>query len=63
MKDSHLYERLSNLQGFKSLFHIIRNGDENLATEVYENVTLEANDHPKYNAIKAAYEHRFGTND
>lgn len=60
MKDTHLYTRLSQYNSFKSLLNLINTSDIPTVKELFANITREANDHPKYIAIKEAYVKRVG---
>lgn len=63
MKDSHLYNRLSNPTAVKVIMHMIRNDDIKTVHELYSNLLKEANDHPGFNNIKNAYEQRVNTQE
>ena len=60
MKDTHMYMRLSNYSSFRSLLNVINTENMDVVEQVYENITTHANDHPKYVAIKDAYDKRKG---
>lgn len=60
MKDTHLYQRLSNYNSFRSLLNVINTESIDVIKEVFANITREANNHPKYTAIKEAYVKRVG---
>lgn len=61
MKDTHLYQRLNNLNAVKTFMNMIKTGEKQIADELFANLTKDANDHPKYDNIKAAYVERFGS--
>ena len=63
MKDSHLYNRLSNPTAVKVMLFMIRNDDIKIVHELYNNLEREANDHPGFNIIKNAYEQRVNTQE
>lgn len=58
MKDSHLYKRLDNNYSFRSIVTTIAKHDFDVVTEMFNNLTNEAYDHPRYNHIKSLYEER-----
>jgi len=58
MKDSHFYKRLDDQTGFKALVNMLKNQPLNIAEQVFENITTEAEDHPKYEQIKQVWEQR-----
>ena len=58
MKDSHIYQRMSNPSVVKTYVHMLNTSDMATATELYNNITVNANDHPRYTVIKEAYEAR-----
>lgn len=63
MKDTHLYQRLSNNVTYRSLYNFIRTQPLDIAGEAMLNITRDASDHPKYNSIKQLYEQRLTKND
>lgn len=60
MKDTHLYQRMTSPQAVKVFLHMIKNDNEHVVKELYDNITREASDHPRYPAIQEAYKQRFG---
>ena len=58
MKDSHFYTRMSDGVGYKALVNMIKNQPLHLAEQVFDNITTEAEDHPKYEQIKQIWEER-----
>lgn len=58
MKGKHLYERLSNPQAVKTYIGMINTNDIELVKVLVGNITMEADDHPRYPAIVAAYQDR-----
>ena len=58
MKGTHLYERLSNPQAVKTYINMIKTNDIEIVKVLVGNITMEANDHPRYPTIYAAYEDR-----
>lgn len=58
MKGSHIYERMNNSQVVKVYLHMIKNDDLNVVKALVGNITLEADDHPRYGAILSAFESR-----
>lgn len=58
MKGKHLYERLSNPQVVKTYIHMINNNDIELVKALVGNISMEADDHPRYPAIVEAYNNR-----
>lgn len=62
MKDNHLYQRMSNQTAFKVYMNMIKTSEEQIAKELFANLTLHAKDHPRYENIKAAYVDRFSKN-
>jgi len=58
MKDSHIYQRMSNPTVIKTYVHMINTYEMDTVTELYNNITKQANDHPRYNAIVEAYNAR-----
>ena len=63
MKDTALYKRLSDNIGFRSLLVFIRKVEPEIAKEAYINISRDASDHPRYQAIVSAYNERFGSNN
>lgn len=61
MKDSHIYQRMNNTQVMKVYMNMIKTYEEDIVKDLFANITKEANDHPKYSNLKAAYDERFGT--
>ena len=59
MKDSHMYKRLSDANGYKALVNMLKNQPTHIAEQVFENITDQADDHPKYEAIKEIWLKRF----
>lgn len=60
MKDTHLYARMSQYNSFRSLVNVMNTESLSVITEVYNNITKEASDHPKYSVIKEIYDKRTG---
>lgn len=58
MKDSHIYERMNNPKVVKGYLNTILNQELWIAQALYGNITLEANDHPRYPAVHDAYQNR-----
>jgi len=58
MKDSEIYQRMNNPKVVQGYLKTILHGDLDIAKNIYGNITLVANDHPRYEAIKVAYENR-----
>ena len=58
MKDSHIYQRMSNPNVIKTYVHMLNTSDMETVTELYNNISVNANDHPRYTVIKEAYEAR-----
>lgn len=58
MKDSHLYQRMSNPYAFKVYMNMIRTYELDIVHDLYKNLQSEADDHPRFVDIKSAYEAR-----
>lgn len=58
MKDSHIYQRMSNPIVMKTYLNMIRTYDMSIVEDLYKNITVNANDHPRYSVINEAYEAR-----
>lgn len=58
MKDSHLYKRMNDYFAMKSLVGMIETSDLPTVVQLYNNITEQASDHPKYPAIAQAYNKR-----
>lgn len=58
MRGTHLYDRLSNPTVVKVYMNMINNNDLENVKYLIGNITLEANDHPRYNALLEAYNNR-----
>jgi hypothetical protein len=58
MNKKHLYERLDNPFAVKSLVNIIKTSDMEVVEELYANITRDASNHPRYEAIVKAYNER-----
>ncbi len=58
MKDSHLYKRMNDYFAMKSLVAMIESHDLPTVVQLYNNITEQASDHPKYQAIVQAYKKR-----
>ena len=58
MKDSHLYQRLDNINAFKVYCTMFRTYELETVKEIYDNLTIQASDHPKYQTLKDIYEAR-----
>ena len=59
MKDTHIYNRMSNPNVVKTYLHLLKTMDYVSATDLYNNIKLEANDHPRFSAIEEVYNDRF----
>lgn len=55
MKGSHIYERMNNPNVLKTYVGMINFLDLNTVKALVGNITLEANDHPRYSIIMEAY--------
>jgi hypothetical protein len=49
---------MSNPSVVKTYVHMLNTSDMATVTELYNNVTMNANNHPRYTVIKEAYEAR-----
>jgi len=49
---------MSNPTVIKTYVHMINTYEMDTVTELYNNITKQANDHPRYNAIVEAYNAR-----
>ena len=58
MKDSHLYKRMSNPSAVKVYLQMIRTYEMDTVHDLYNNLTKEASDHPRYPVIKETYDER-----
>lgn len=58
MKDSHIYQRMNNPMVMKTYTNMIRNYEMDIVNDLYNNITKNASDHPRYSAIVEAYEAR-----
>lgn len=58
MKGNHIYTRLDNYQVVRIYSNMLRNEPLDVATELFDNITREAHDHPKYVALKEIYDNR-----
>lgn len=58
MKDSHIYQRMSNPNVFKTYLNMINNNDLENVKFLVGNITMAANDHPRYSTIIDAYNNR-----
>ena len=58
MNNSHLYQRLNNPQVVKTYLNMIKIYELDIVNALFGNLTLEANDHPKYKLIQEAYNAR-----
>jgi len=58
MKDSHIYQRMNNPTVVKTYINMINNNDMETVNYLVGNITMAANDHPRFNAIIAAYNDR-----
>lgn len=58
MKDSHIYQRMSNPSVIKTYVHMINTYEMDTVTELYNNITKQADNHPRYNVIVEAYNAR-----
>lgn len=61
MKDSHIYERMSNPNVVKTYIHMINTYELETVHDLFNNITNQANDHPRYTAILEAYNNRVGS--
>jgi hypothetical protein len=62
MKDSHIYQRMSNPSVIKTYVHMINTYSLDTVVELYNNITAQADDHPRYDIIKQSYEARLLAN-
>lgn len=58
MKDSHIYSRMSNPIVIKTYLNMLKTLDFNQAKELFDNITREAVDHPRYQVIHDTYMER-----
>ena len=58
MKGTHLYERMSNPNVVKTYIHMINNNEIELVKALIGNLSMEADDHPRFPAIVEAYTNR-----
>ena len=58
MKHTHLYKRLGNHEALCTYINKIMQSDIEIAKVLVGNITLEADDHPKYPLILLAYQNR-----
>lgn len=58
MKDTHIYQRMSNPQVMKTYLNMINTYELDTVKQLFENITKDAHDHPRYNVLKSAYEAR-----
>lgn len=58
MKGTHIYDRMSNPTVVKTYINMINKNDLENVKFLVGNITLEANDHPRYPAIMEAYNNR-----
>lgn len=58
MKGTHIYDRMSNPTVVKTYINMINENDLENVKFLVGNITLEANDHPRYPAIMEAYNNR-----
>ena len=61
MKDSHLYQRMSNPSAVKVYMNMIQFYELDIVHELYNNLQKNADDHPRFPAIKEAYEARLAS--
>ena len=59
---THLYERLNNNNVAKVLLRMIENSELNVAKELFDNITEQAKNHPRYPNLLQAYQKRIQTN-
>ena len=62
MKDSHIYSRMSNPTVIKTYLNMLKTLDFNQAKELFDNITKDAHDHPKYKMLEQTYMERFYAN-
>lgn len=58
MKGSHLYDRMSNPTAVKGYLNMIKTNDMHIVKALVGNLTLEADDHPRYPTILQAFQER-----
>lgn len=61
MKDSHIYQRMTNPSVVKTYIHMINTYELETVHDLFNNITKQADDHPRYTAILEAYNNRIGT--
>jgi hypothetical protein len=61
MKDSHIYQRLTNPSVVKTYIHMINTYELETVNDLFNNITKQADDHPRYTAILEAYNNRIKT--
>lgn len=61
-KESYLYQRMKNPNVVLYYINMIKTCDIDIANKLFDRLTQEANDHPRYNDIKKIYEERFEHN-
>lgn len=59
MKDTHIYSRMSNPNVVKTYIHLLKTLEEVKAIELYDQINLEANDHPRFGILESTYNDRF----
>lgn len=62
MKQSHIYQRMNDNRIVKGYIKLLRESDLTTAKLLFQNITLEAYDHPRYLDIKQIYEARLEHN-
>lgn len=62
MKDSHIYSRMSNPTVIKTYMNMLKTLEYVQAKELFDNITNQAHDHPKYQIIYDTYMERFYAN-
>ena len=62
MKDSHIYSRMSNPTVIKTYLNLLKTLEYVQAKELFDNITREAVDHPRYQVIHDTYMERFYAN-
>ena len=60
MKTSEIYQRMNNPNVLKGYAQMIRTCDEDTVKELRDNITKQANDHPKFELIEKLFVERLG---
>lgn len=59
MKDSHIYSRMNNPKVINAYLKILADGEIQDAKNLFANIILEANDHPRFSQLETVYNERF----